>query len=132
MKNKKLCKADIEYKLQNYLTNELGVDGDYYVKLSKKKPPSNLGELPETRPFGVDIDLAHKVYNWGHWKNIQAHKVMNHFLLAFGGDILDLAPERPKDADNFAVRYNQARNPTKSGRKKPPRRKMRRIKKGKK
>lgn len=118
MKNKKLCKADIEYKLQNYLTNELGVDGDYYVKLSKKKDTTTLGELPESRPFGVDIDLAHKIYNWGHWKKIQAHKVMNHFLLTCGGDILDLAPERPKDADNFAVRYNQARNPTKTGRRK--------------
>ena len=66
MKSKKLCKADIEYKLQNYLTNELGVDGEYYVKLSKKKDPSKIGDLPESRPFGVDIDLAHKVYNWGY------------------------------------------------------------------
>ena len=109
MKRKKLCKADIEFKLQNYLTKELGVDGDYYVKLSKKRDTKALRDLPESRPFGVDIDLAHKIYNWGHWKKIPAHKVMNHFLLACGGDILDLAPERPKDTDNFSMRYNKAK-----------------------
>jgi len=109
MTKKKLCKAAIEFKLQNYLTNELGIDGDYYVKLSKKKDTKTLGDLPESRPFGVDIELAHKIYNWGYWKKIQAHKVMNHFLLTCGGDILDLAPERPKDADNFAMRYNKAK-----------------------
>ena len=125
MKSKKLCKADIEYKLQNYLTNELGVDGEYYVKLSKKKDPSKLIGLPESRPFGVDIDLAHKIYNWGYWKNIQAHKVINHFLITCGGDVLDLAPERPKDADTFAMRYNKAKNPSKPKKKNPSRRKMR-------
>lgn len=117
MSKKKLGKADIEFKLQNYLTNELGIKGDYYVKLSKKRDTKTLGHLPESRPFGVDIDIAHKIYNWGHWKKIQAHKVMNHFLLTCGGDILDLAPERPKDADNFAMRYHKAKN------KKPKRKK---------
>ena len=128
MKSKKLCKADIEYKLQNYLTNELGVDKEYYVKLSRKKDSTKLGDLPETRPFGVDVNLAHKIYNWGFWKGIQAHKVINHFLIAYGGDILDLAPERPKDADNFAMRYNKAKNPSKLGKKNPPKRKMRTLK----
>lgn len=129
MKQKKLCKADIEFRLQNYLTNELGVEGDYYVKLSKKRDVKTLGDLPESRPFGVDIDLAHKIYNWGHWKNIQAHKVMNHFLLTCGGDILDLAPERPVDADNFAMRYHMAKNPIKPRIKKTAKRKTRTIKK---
>lgn len=114
---------------QNILGNYQKEGGDYYVKLSKKKDTSTLGDLPESRPFGVDIDLAHKIYNWGHWKKIQAHKVMNHFLLTCGGDILDLAPERPIDADNFAVRYNMAKNPIKPMVKKTARTKKRTIKK---
>lgn len=118
MGKQRLCKAEIEYKLQNYLINELGVQDDYYIKVSKKKSSSKLGSLPETRPFGVDIDLAHKIYNWAHWKKVQSHKAINHFLIATGGDVLDLAPERPKDADNFAMRYHKAKGNTKSKRRK--------------
>ena len=111
-KKRKLCKAEVELALQNYLTSELGVSGDYYVRLTKKREISTVG-IPDSRPFGVDIELAHKLYNWGHWKKIPAHKVMDHFLLSCGSYILDLAPERPKDADNFAMRYYKAKNPTK-------------------
>jgi len=54
---------------------------------------------------------------------------MNHFLLTCGGDVLDLAPERPKDADNFAMRYNKAKKPSKPKGKNPSRRKARTIRK---
>ncbi len=60
MKSKNLCKADIEYKLQNYLTNELGVDGEYYVKLSKKKDTSKLVGLPENFQYQLDYEPSNE------------------------------------------------------------------------
>jgi hypothetical protein len=107
MKNK-YSKAEIEFALQGYLESNFGKVDGYYAKLAKKKDSSSKAPLPESRPFGVETELAHKVYNWAYHKEVPGHKAVERFLLTYK-DALDFAPERPEDADNFAMRYHKAK-----------------------
>lgn len=104
----KFIRAEIEFELQQYLERKYGPIEGYCAKLAKRKDTSSKAPLPEYRPFSIETELAHKAYNWAHWKGVPGYKAVERFLLTYK-DTLDLAPERPKDADNFAMRYYKAK-----------------------
>ncbi len=102
-KEKEKAKADLRLKMMDLLKAS-EMEEQFTVALREKQKKGALLEYPERTICGCDGEVYNILMNWAYENKIPRYLAFDHFVEKFQGQIGDVK-QRPKTADNSAMRY---------------------------